>query len=56
MARSHRWKLWGKKNVTLESSRERQQLGPDFDNRVAQLVTYGLLVTCMNMAEHESVI
>ena len=31
-----------------------RQLGPDFDNRVAQLVTYGLLVTHMNMVEHES--
>ena len=29
-----------------------RQLGPDFVNRVAQLVTYGLLVTRMNMAEH----
>ena len=30
-----------------------RQLGPDFVNRVAQLVTYGLLVTRMNMAEYE---
>ena len=29
-----------------------QQLGPDFANRVAQLVAYGLLVTRINMVEH----
>ena len=38
------------KHVHLDSVR---QLGPHFDNRVAQLVTYRLLGTCMNIAEHE---
>ena len=31
-----------------------RQLGPDFDGRVAQLVTYCLLVTRMNMAVHKA--
>ena len=49
----------------LESSRERHLMtlwwlyflsatGPDFDNRVAQLVTYCLLVTRMNMADNKA--
>ena len=30
-----------------------RQLGADSDNRVTHLVTYSLIVTHMNMAEHE---
>ena len=57
MVRSHRWELWGKhfRNVgkfliiLLPFGNWGQIL-----LRVVQLVTYGLLVTRMNMAEHES--
>ena len=57
------WKIFSRCRKVLgkdtswrsDDSTSFQQLGPDFDNRVAQLVTYCLLVTQMNMAEHESI-
>ena len=54
MARSHLWELWGKTfsrslKVLVNDTSWRcydstsvRPLGPDFDNRVAQFVTYGL--------------
>jgi hypothetical protein len=40
-------------NTCSYDSTSVRQLGPDFENRGAQLVTHGFLVTRMNVAEHE---
>ena len=66
MVHSQCWKSWGKhfrdvrkfwrweSSWHSDDSTSARQLGPDFVNRVAQLVTYCLLVMHMNMVDHKA--